>query len=188
MQNKTIPLAQIDLNEGQIPGLPMNPRTWTIKKLEKLAKSIERTPELLDARPPIVVVFEGRYIAIAGNMRVSACKHLEMEALVCSVIESGEFPVEKLKEIAIKDNSSFGSWDTDALANEWNEYDLTDFGLPDYAPTPSPSGDAPAAPVDDRTVVEITFGPNEFIFVTTALRDIDPSPEVAVLKLLGYGC
>lgn len=188
MQNKTIPLAQIDQNDGQIEGLPMNPRLWSLKKLEKLAKSIQRTPELMDARPPIVVEYDGRYVTIGGNMRVTACKRLEMESIVCTIIAADEFPVSKLKEIAIKDNSSFGQWDTDALANEWSEYDLTDFGLPDFAPDPVPSGDLPAAPVDDRAVVEITFGPNEFIFVTAALRDIDPSPEAAVLKLLGYGC
>lgn len=187
MQNKRIPLSQIDQNEGQIPGLPMNPRLWSLKKLEKLAKSIQRTPELMDARPPIVVEYDGRYVTIGGNMRVTACKRLEMESIVCTIIAADEFPTSKLKEIAIKDNSSFGAWDTDALANEWSEYDLTDYGLPDFAPDPVPAGNLPAHQVDDRTVIEITFGADEYNFVASALREIDPSPESAILKLLGYG-
>ena len=37
---------------------------------------------------------------------------------------------EKLKEIVLKDNSSMGSWDFDALANEWGDLPLTDWGIP----------------------------------------------------------
>ena len=187
MQTNTLPLAIIDINEGQIEGLPRNPRTWSLRQLKKLAASIERTPELLEARPPIVVEHEDRYIAIAGNMRVSACKHLGMESMLCTVIASGEFTVDKIKEIAIKDNSSFGSWDTDALANEWSDYDLPDYGLPDFSGASSIPGDTPAKPVDDRTVIEITLTPDEFNFVTDALRKVAPVAEDAVLKLLHYG-
>ena len=36
---------------------------------------------------------------------------------------------EAQKEFIIKDNSSFGEWDWDVLANEWNIDDLKDWGL-----------------------------------------------------------
>lgn len=185
MEIKRIPLDLIDLNEGQIQGLPRNPRTWTLSRLEKLAASIERIPELTEARPPLVVEHGGRYVAIGGNMRIAACRHLDVKEVLCAVFQENELSAPKLKEIAIKDNSKFGSWDTDALANEWHEYDLTDFGLPDFsAPSQSPS-DRPAEPVDDRTVIEIPLTPDEFNFVTSALRQVAPTPEDAVLKLLG---
>ena len=180
MQTKTIALSLIDINEGQIQGLPRNPRTWSLRQLKKLAASIERTPELLEARPPIVVQNEGRFVAIGGNMRVSACQYLGKESMVCTVLAADELPAAKLKEIAIKDNSNFGHWDTDALANEWSDYDLPDFGLPDFGGISSAPGNAPAKPVDDRTAIEITLSPDEFNFVTDALRKIDPSPENAV--------
>lgn len=188
MKIKRIPLDLIDLNEGQIQGLPRNPRTWSLKKLERLARSIERTPELMEARPPIVVEHEDRYIAIGGNMRVTACKHIELTEIDCAVLAADELPAFKLKEIAIKDNSQFGSWDTDALANEWSDYDLEDYGLPDFGPTGSDApGDNPADPIDDRIAIEIPLSPEEFTFVTDALRDIAPTPEEAVLKLVTNG-
>ncbi len=185
MEIKLIPLDLIDLNEGQIPGLPRNPRTWSLARLEKLAASIERIPELAEARPPIVVEHDCRYVAIGGNMRVSASRHLGLKEILCAVITAQEFTSAKLKEIAVKDNSKFGSWDTDALANEWTDYDLTDYGLPDFSAPSQAPGDRPAAPVDDRVVVEISLTPDEFNFVTAALREIAPAPEDAVLKLLG---
>lgn len=36
---------------------------------------------------------------------------------------------EQKKEFIIKDNLSFGSWDFDILANEWNLEELEDWGL-----------------------------------------------------------
>ena len=36
---------------------------------------------------------------------------------------------EKRDEFMIKDNLSFGDWDYDLLANEWNIDDLTDWGM-----------------------------------------------------------
>ena len=45
-----------------------------------------------------------------------------------------EFSVDKLKEIVIKDNGAFGAWDWDALANEWDDLDLTAWGVPAWKP------------------------------------------------------
>ena len=185
MEIKRIPLDLIDLNEGQIQGLPRNPRSWTLARLEKLAASIERIPELTQARPPIVVEHHGRYVAIGGNMRVAACRHIGVKDVLCAVFQEEELSAQKLKEIAIKDNSKFGNWDTDALANEWHEYELTDYGIPDFGGPSQAPGDRPAEPVDDRTVIEFSLTPDEFNLVTSALRKIAPVPEDAVLKLLG---
>jgi hypothetical protein len=38
--------------------------------------------------------------------------------------------IDKLKEIVIKDNGSFGEWDMDMLANEWDDLPLTQWGVP----------------------------------------------------------
>lgn len=185
MEVKRLPLDLIDLNEGQLQGVPKNPRTWTLRRLNQLIASIDRTPELLAARPPIVVEHEGRFVAICGNMRISALKQAGKEDALCAVLGENELPTSKLKEIAIKDNSKFGGWDYDALANEWSEYNLADFGLPDFS-APANSGDAVPRPVDDRTVIEIPLAPEEFDFVIAELRKVAPTPEEAVLKLLHY--
>lgn len=184
MENKTIPISLIDSNDGQFPGLPRNPRSWSVRELSKLKKSIQETPELVELRPPIVVEYGGRYVALGGNMRLAAIRDLGQTEVSCCVLPS-DTPIRKLKEIVIKDNSKFGSWDYDALANYWTDYDLADYGIPvyDYADEPAPA-DGNASPLDERVNIDIELTPDEFNFVTTKLRDIAPTHEEAVLKLL----
>ena len=50
METRRIKLTDLVLNEGQIAGLPTNPRQWTKTELNKLKKSLQETPELLEAR------------------------------------------------------------------------------------------------------------------------------------------
>lgn len=185
MENKRIPLSLIDPNDGQFPNLPRNPRSWTVRELSKLKESIQETPELIEMRPPIVVEYEGRYVALGGNMRLAAIRSLCHADVECCIMPS-DTPIRKLKEIVIKDNSKFGSWDYDALANNWTDYDLKDYGIPvyDYTDEPAPT-DGNASPLDDRVAIDIELTPDEFSFVSAQLRSIAPTPEDAVLKILG---
>lgn len=185
MENKTIPVALIDSNDGQFPELPRNPRSWSVRELSTLKKSIQETPELVELRPPIVIPFEDRYIVLGGNMRLAALRELGTAEISCCVLPP-DTPVRKLKEIVIKDNSKFGSWDYDALANEWTDYDLKDYGIPvyDYDDEPAP-GDGNASPLDERVTIEIELTPDEYSFVSSQLRAIASTPEEAVIKILG---
>lgn len=126
---KKLPLAKLAMNTGQIEGLPANPRQWTQEDLDKLAKSIEETPELLEARGAIVVEHGGKFVVLGGNMRVTAARKLGLKEVPCAVLPS-DTAVEKLREIVVKDNGAFGAWDFDALANEWDDLPLTDWGVP----------------------------------------------------------
>ena len=186
MKTEIIDIQLIDSNDGQIPGLPRNPRSWSIRELSRLKKSIQETPEMLELRPPLVYGFEGKYIAIGGNMRLSVLREMEgVQEIPCFVIPQ-DTPLRKLKEIAIKDNAKFGEWDYDALADEWNDFDLADYGINDYSdPENKEQGDGNASPLDDRKVIEIEFTPDEFLFVTGQFRAMNETPEDAVLKILG---
>lgn len=44
------------------------------------------------------------------------------------IINAAELSEDERKEFIIKDNVSFGSWDIDMLANEWDAKDLDDWG------------------------------------------------------------
>ena len=186
MKTEIIPLSLIEPNNGQVPGLPRNPRSWSIRELSRLDKSIRETPEMLELRPPLVYENNGKYVVIGGNMRVSVIREMEgIDEIPCIVLPHG-LPIRKLKEIAIKDNSKFGEWDYDALADEWNEYDLTDYGINDFTESEKAHpGDSDAKPVDDHKIIEIELTPDEFDFVTKKLRTIADTPEEAVLKVLG---
>ena len=141
MQTVRIKLAELAPNTGQIPGLPTNPRQWTRTEIDRLARSLRETPELFEARPIIVTPWAGKYVILGGNLRFDACRANKDTDAPCVVIPAGT-PVEKLKEIVVKDNGSFGSWDYDALANEWDDLPLGDWGVPAWQlPTEGAGGD-----------------------------------------------
>lgn len=129
METRRIKLTDLVLNEGQVAGLPTNPRQWTRAELENLKKSLQETPELLEARGILVYPYDGKYLVLGGNMRLSALKALKAKDAPCIVFPE-DTPIDKLKEVVIKDNGSFGEWDFDSLANEWGDLPLTDWGVP----------------------------------------------------------
>ena len=130
--NSYISVKSLHPNTGQIPGLPANPREWTKGDVDRLARSIEETPELLEARPLIVTeVAKDKYVILGGNLRFAACKQLKKDVVPCYILQP-DLPVSKLKEIVIKDNGAFGQWDFDQLANEWDDLPLPDWGVPSW--------------------------------------------------------
>jgi hypothetical protein len=138
---KRIPLSLLDFNTGQIPGLPANPREWTDHELKRLAKSLKETPELAEARGCIVVPLGSRFVVLGGNLRLAAAKHLKWPDIMCAVIPE-DTPVAKLKEIVLKDNSSFGSWDLSMLRADWSDVDFGDWGISVNWDTAGPEPDA----------------------------------------------
>jgi hypothetical protein len=129
MEFQRIRLTDLEQNKGQVEGLPSNPREWTRTDLDHLITSIKETPELLEARGLIVYPHEGKYIILGGNMRFSALREMNEVDAPCYVMPE-DTPIEKLREIIIKDNGAFGSWDYDMLANEWDDLPLSDWGVP----------------------------------------------------------
>lgn len=128
MQKKNIDIKKIIPNNGQIDGLPKNPRQIRDFRFEKLKKSISDAPEMLSLREFIVFPHEDNFIIIAGNMRYRACQDLKIKELPCKILD-GNTPIEKLREYAIKDNENFGEYDFDILANEWDAEELTEWGV-----------------------------------------------------------
>lgn len=126
-----LPLSQIELNEGQLPGLPANPRSIKKKKYEKLKNDIAQYPEMLAARCMLVYPLNDestRFIVIGGNMRHRVLTELNATDVPCFVIPR-DVPVERLQAYTILDNNNFGEWDWDMLANEWDDDLLSDWGI-----------------------------------------------------------
>lgn len=125
---KTLPITKLRTNNGQIEGLPKNPRFIRDERFEKLKQSINDLPSMLELRELIVYPQNGHFVTIGGNMRLRAAKDLGLTELPCKVLPN-DTPVETLAEIAIKDNVGFGQDDFDILANEWTDFPLTDWGM-----------------------------------------------------------
>lgn len=131
-----INLSCLELNEGQIVGIPKNPRNLKGEEHDKLKKSLKDSPELLQYKPLMVYAIEGgKFVVICGNMRLRICQELHNEgvegfdALPCFVLNK-DVPIAKIKEYAIKDNVQAGNWDWDELANgDWEVDDLQDWGV-----------------------------------------------------------
>ena len=151
MEIKTLKISQIDTNKGQVEGLPKNPRFIRDENFARLMKSIADAPEMLSLRELIVYPVGRRFVCIAGNMRLRACRELGMQDVPCKVLAK-DTPVEKLREYAIKDNNPFGEDDWDVLANEWDTAELEDWGLTlptDWGAGLEPEGEEEAAEDDN---------------------------------------
>lgn len=123
-----LPITQLSPNTGQIPDVPKNPRFIRDERYKQLCRSIAELPEMLELRELLVFPFEGKYVVIAGNMRLRAMKDAGYKEAPCKVLPA-DMPPEKLREIAIKDNVPFGNDDHDALANEWDMSELEAWGM-----------------------------------------------------------
>lgn len=100
-----------------------NPRTLDKDKFEKLKQSLKEFPEMLDKRP--IIVANG--VILGGNMRYKAAVELGFKEV--PVIDASDWTEEQRQQFIIKDNLSFGNWDWDILANEWEVNKLEDWGM-----------------------------------------------------------
>jgi len=69
MKIQKIDIKKVKPNEGQIKGLPKNPRVIKDEKYNKLLKSIKEDPEMLELRELIVYPVDDVYVTVCGNMR-----------------------------------------------------------------------------------------------------------------------
>ena len=119
---QTLPLKEIKPN-------PENPRSIREEKFHQLVESITNFPDMLFKRPLVV---DENNVVLGGNMRLRALTAAGIHEVPVIVAEG--WTEEQKREFIIKDNVSFGEWDWDALANEWGDFQLTDWGLDVWEP------------------------------------------------------
>lgn len=109
---------------NKIKSNPNNPRVIKDDKFNKLVKSIQEFPKMLELRP---IVVNDDMIVLGGNMRLKASKEAGLKEI--PVIKASELTEEQQREFIIKDNVGFGEWDWDMIANEWDTEKLEEWGL-----------------------------------------------------------
>ena len=153
----TLKVSSLVQNNGQLGWLPKNPRQWTQTDIDRTAASIREDEDFLEDRPLLVVPKDAKtWVVFAGNLRLTAAKKIGLKEVPCIAYarETDEDDT-TIKRRAMKDNGSFGAWDYDALANEWDDLPLQDWGVPAWEeemPTDL-DGDARMKPF----VAKITF-------------------------------
>lgn len=109
---------------SQIKPNPDNPRTIKDDKFRLLVQSLKDFPEMMALRP---IVIDEDNMVLGGNMRLQAAKELKWKDVPVTVAK-GLTDAQK-KEFIIKDNASFGEWNWEQLANDFNTEDLAHWGL-----------------------------------------------------------
>lgn len=128
IETREIEIRNLRANNGEVDGLPRNPRKISKKMLEKLEKSLRDAPEMLRLRELIVVPHGVDFVVIAGNQRLEAAKAVGMTVLPCKVLPADTDPA-KLREYAIKDNLPFGEDDWEVITSDWDTAELEDWGM-----------------------------------------------------------
>jgi ParB-like chromosome segregation protein Spo0J len=116
---------------SQLKPNPENPRIIKDDKFKKLVKSLQEFPEMMDKRPMVCVTDEdGKLYPLGGNMRLRALQELKYKDIPDTwIMFADDWSEEKRREFTIKDNSNYGEWDFDELANSWDNDPLSDWGL-----------------------------------------------------------
>ena len=134
----TMKLEQLHPNEGQIKGVPRNPRTITEEEFKKLKKSLKNFRKMLYLRPMVV---DEDFNILGGNMRYRALVKLAEEHAKIGAFEfTDDIPDEWVKqdctltekekrEFVLKDNKERGETDWDIIANEWDTMEMQEWDI-----------------------------------------------------------
>jgi DNA modification methylase len=107
--------------------LENNPRKIEKTQFDKLCKSLQEDPGFLHDRPILVHKTDGQLLVYAGNQRVRAAKKLGWKEIPC-IIEEG-LSEEIVKKRTIVDNKTYGEFDFEILANDFDMEMLFDAGF-----------------------------------------------------------
>jgi len=91
---------------------------------------------MLETRPLVV---DEDMIVLGGNMRLKALKSAGVFEVPVHQVK--DWTEDQKKEFIIKDNVSYGNWDWDIIANDWETNIISDWGMdvpefdidPDYS-------------------------------------------------------
>jgi hypothetical protein len=155
-----------------------NPRYIRDEKFQMLVKSMKEFSSMAAVKP---IVINAKNEILGGNMRFRAAQELKWTEIPV-IVATFESEAEE-KEFMIKDNTHFGEWDTDVLANEWADVNLLDWGVTigfasnDYlnldgngsAPKDT---HAPRATDDDYSVFEVVMQHDKKLKLIAALTRV----------------
>jgi hypothetical protein len=189
MKTEIVKISQLKTNNGQIEGLPKNPRFLKDEKFEKLKKSLQEDPEMLELREIIAYDNNGQLVVICGNMRLRAMQDLGIKEAPTKILPT-ETSIEKLKAYTIKDNVGFGEHDWEILANEWDVEQLEEWGLDvggfdldsDELGTDFTLPDGDKAPFQQMT---FTLADEQAEQIKNAIADIKQTEEYKYAETMG---
>lgn len=178
-----LPIKDLVQNEGQIEGVPANPRFIRDADYEKLKTSLQKD-NLTGVLPLKVYAAGGKYIVLGGNMRYRALQELGTTEVACIILPKTDSKT--LRKIVQLDNATFGNWDYDMLANEWDTEELDEWGV-DVPAYEALDESAVAGLFEDAGETHNNGQQNIVIIVPTEHdEDIEDMKELVRNALIGY--
>jgi len=176
-------MERVDIR--QIRPNPENPRVIKDNKFQKLVKSITELPQMLELRP---IVVNKDMIVLGGNMRLKACEAAGLTEV--PVVFADNLTPEQEREFIIKDNSSFGEWDWDLLANEWDVEQLQDWGMDigGFDLSPNDFDESFELPDGDKSPFQqmtFTMADEQQTIIKNAIDDIKKTEEYKYVETFG---
>ena len=190
-----VAVDRLRINEGQLDWLPKNPRQWTQADIDRMAASVDRDPDFAEDRPVLAVYApDGTLVVFAHNLLTKAAQIKALATLPAVIYEpETDEDRETIVRRAILDNGSFGSWDTQELAN-WDveTWQLEDWGVPTWVTggagkqgRPAAQGSAPGeqAPPAPSLVATIVFPDAESLndFVSKYAAEIEDQYDATII-------
>lgn len=121
-----VPLRRIKLNAD-------NPRIIYDAEFNDLVESLKTAPWMLQFKP---LLLDDDGTILAGNQRYRAAKKLGLKEI--PAVYARDLTDEQKRELIVKDNTHFGKWNTEDLANSWSDLPLEQWGvamdIPDQKP------------------------------------------------------
>ena len=161
---------------------PNNPRLVKDDKFKKLVQSVKGFPDMLNVRP---IVVNKDMIVLGGNMRLKAMKEAGYKEANIQIVDWTE---EQQREFIIRDNLSYGEWDWELIANEWDSQIIQEWGLEipqfsniDYS---DKNEEVNIDSLDSNMVIKLNYTEEEYWIVKEKLSKIGNTPEQAIWKLL----
>ena len=133
MEIKKYPISDLIPNKK-------NPRQISVENFKKLKESLERDPEFLNYRPLIGYKVNDKIHLVGGNMRFRACKDLGYKEIPVAVFgdeiknEDGTINEKLINRRLFVDNSEYGKYDMDLLANNFEIEELKEMDIPELTP------------------------------------------------------
>ena len=115
-------IKKVDLSE--LKPHPDNPRKISRENMDRLVKSLQEFPEMLEIKE---IVVDETMTIIGGNMRYAALKKMGREQCKTKIVTG--LTEDQKREYIIKDNIALGEWEKTIIAKKYSDLDLKTWGI-----------------------------------------------------------
>ena len=112
------------VNLSELKPHPDNPRKISRENMDRLVKSLQEFPEMLEIKE---IVVDETMTIIGGNMRYAALKKMGNEQCKAKIVTG--LTEDQKREYIIKDNIALGEWEKTIIAKKYSDLDLKTWGI-----------------------------------------------------------